>query len=131
MQKEIQKLQDKKCPSCPSCSDTAIRIQTIFINETKDISQYQEHALKNLIPKNCYTGSCSAGYFEAKYSAMEIFGFEKPKFSERSSSNYDSLKEETHVIPVYNDGFSDYFELPAEYWYYVTNDTKIKFRKNK
>jgi len=131
--KEVIKASEKKCPVCEPCSNTVRRIETTYINETVDISDVQMHQIKNLIPKISMTASCSAGYFEAKYAVFDIFEIKRPKFSERSSSDYNPFKKEEQCVPVYNDGFSDYFEIPNDVWYAVANDTNgnIKFRKKR
>lgn len=130
---EVIKAAEKDCPVCKPCPEKVTMIETRYINVTLNLSDSQLHEIKNLKPEFCATASCNAGFFEAKYKVFDELGISRPKFSERESPGFIPFAEETQCVPVYNDGFSDYFELPNDLWYWVTNDTngKIKFRKER
>jgi hypothetical protein len=64
-----------------------------YVNQTIDMSQVQKYNLLNMRTKYCFASACSAGFYEAKRTALDILGLKKSEFSERESSYYKAVSQ--------------------------------------
>lgn len=107
----------------------ATQVKFLYTNLSRDISEYQNRAIKNLIPRNCFSACCSNGYFKCKYEVMDILQFPLPKFKESWSTGYytqpDKDNEDKICLRINENNLSDFIEVVGEEWRVYEDDDSI------
>jgi hypothetical protein len=110
-------------------------LRFVYINQTIDLSQNQRKDLMNLRSKYCFASACSAGFDECKRNTLDILNLKKSQFSERESSHYNPVIDNSDNIclPIHYSNVDDIdILLDADTWeiYNINNYTGNYSEKN-